>query len=459
MTDTLEQAKRTAEQWSLGQTSASYESGLAGAGAISTGKGDHGGVSYGSYQFSTVTGTLQEYLQQSTCGSQFDGLTPVTPKFDAKWRELARTDPGFGQDQHDFVGRSHYGAQVAALKADGLDLSDRGMAVQDAVWSTAVQFRNLTPRIFNKGLAEKFGTHYELAKLSDKDIVDAVQDYKSAHVATLFSHSPKLHDALKARFSSEKIALEHLADTDAVLKAHGVTVAHPSLERALDWVQHSASSREPHAILRTGSKGPEVANVQRELAALGYQHHGHPLKADGDFGPTTRGAVEDFQRKHGLGVDGKVGNDTADALKQATLQQSALTALTLDHPEHPGHPIYQQALAGIGQLDQAQGRATDFRSYNLSGALALAARKEGLERIDQVILSEDASRAIAVQGDIRSPLRRFADVDVVSGVSTPLAQSSTDWSQFQAPGRQNVHALTPLMQSADVQVAQPSPQR
>jgi type VI secretion system (T6SS) spike protein VgrG3/putative peptidoglycan binding protein len=341
MTDTLEQAKRTAEQWSLGQTSANYESGMAGTGAISTGKGDHGGVSYGSYQFSTVTGTLHEYLQQSNYGSQFDGLTPVTPKFDATWRELARTDPGFGKDQHDFVGRSHYGAQVAALKASGLDLADRGMAVQDAVWSTAVQFRNLTPGIFNKGMAEKFGPSYELAKLSDKDIVDAVQDYKSAHVATLFSHSPKLHDALKARFSSEKIALEHLADTDAVLKAHGVTVAHPSLDRALDSVQHGASNRDPHAILRTGSKGPEVANVQRELAALGYQHHGHPLKDDGDFGPTTRGAVEDFQRKHGLGVDGKVGNDTAEALKQATLQQSALTALTLDHPQHPGHPIYQ----------------------------------------------------------------------------------------------------------------------
>lgn len=135
-----------------------------------------------------------------------------------------------------------------------------------------------------------------------------------------------------------------------------------------------------------------MANVQRELAALGYQHHGHPLKNDGDFDPTTRGAVEDFQRKHGLDVDGKVGNDTAEALKHATLQQSALTALTLDHPQHPGHPIYQQALAGIGQLDQAQGRATD-------------------------------------------------------------------WSQLQTPGMQNMQAPTPLMQSADVQVAQPSLQR
>ncbi len=96
---------------------------------------------------------------------------------------------------------------------------------------------------------------------------------------------------------------------------------------------------------------------------------------------------------------------------------------------------------------------------NLSGALALAARKEGLERIDQVILSEDASRAIAVQGDARSPMRRFANVDVVSGINTPLAQSSTDWSQLQGPAVQNMQAPTPLMQSMDVQVAQPPMQR
>lgn len=89
----------------------------------------------------------------------------------------------------------------------------------------------------------------------------------------------------------------------------------------------------------------------------------------------------------------------------------------------------------------------------------MAAHKEGLERIDQVILSKDASRAIAVQGDIYPPLRRFAYVDVVNGINTPLAQSRTDWSQLQVPGRQNAQAPVLLMQSADAQVAQPSMQR
>lgn len=231
----------------------------------------------------------------------------------------------------------------------------------------------------------------------------------------------------------------------------------PDIEQALKTI--GQGHRSHHTVLHQGSHGEAVAAVQRELAALGYEHKGRPLKDDGDFGPTTRAAVEDFQRKHDLDVDGKVGNDTADALKQATLQKSALTPLALDQSQHPGHTMFQQALSGVGQLDQAQGRATDFRSYNLSGALALAARKGGLERIDQVILSEDASRAIAVQDDIRSPLRRFAVVDVMSGISTPLVQSSKDWSQLQVQGTQNMQAPTPLMQSADAQAAQPSMQR
>lgn len=220
-----------------------------------------------------------------------------------------------------------------------------------------------------------------------------------------------------------------------------------------DHVQHPGSLREH-------DRGPQVVLLQSELAAWNRSSYdGKDVTIDGDFGHGTRTALEAFQRSHGLPANGIADTPTLEALKQTSLQQEALTVMTLDHPQHPGFPLFQQAATGVGRIDQAQGRATDFLSYNLSGALALAARKEGLERIDQVILSEDASRAIAVQDDIRSPLRRFAVVDVMSGISTPLVQSSTDWSQFQVQGTQNMRAPTPLMQSADAQVAQPSMQR
>jgi hypothetical protein len=235
---------------------------------------------------------------------------------------------------------------------------------------------------------------------------------------------------------------------------------HPS-SAALRYAQRVGEDHIHQAgTLRLHDTGPQVVTLQSELARWNrVSSNGSDVTIDGEFGPGTQRALLAFQQTHDLPANGIADATTLEVLKHTALQQSALAAMSLDNPLHPGFPLFQQAVTGVGQLDQAQGRATDFRSYNLSGALAVAARREGLARIDQVLLSRDASRAIAVQGDMHSPLRRFADVDVVSGISTPLAQSSTDWSQFRVPEKQNVQAPTPLMQSAGVQVAQPSMQR
>lgn len=215
--------------------------------------------------------------------------------------------------------------------------------------------------------------------------------------------------------------------------------------------------RSHHAVLHQGSRGKEVISLQTQLARLGLTDaHGHALKRDGEFGSATRYAVETFQRNHGLEPDGKVGNDTREAIKHTALQQPANTAMTLDSPKHPGYSLFQQAFNGVGQLDQAQGRPTDILSYNLSGALALSAEKEGLERIDRVLLSDDSSRAFAVQEDASSLLRRFASVDVISGINTPFAQSSADWLKTQTPETEMAQEPAALSQSADTPVAQPS---
>lgn len=206
---------------------------------------------------------------------------------------------------------------------------------------------------------------------------------------------------------------------------------------------------------REGDHGEAVGRLQEELGMLGVtSHDGHPIVQDGRFGPRTREAVEAFQRSHALQVDGIVGHATTEALEHATLQQSALAAITLDHHRHPGHPLFQQALACVGRLDAEAGRTPDLSSYNLSGALALAARHEGLERIDRVVLSEDASRVIAVQGEFGSPLLRLADVDVLQGINTPLAQSSAaEWQVRPSPAVRD--EPVPVLQVADVRAVAP----
>jgi Transglycosylase-like domain/Putative peptidoglycan binding domain len=58
------------------------------------------------------------------------------------------------------------------------------------------------------------------------------------------------------------------------------------------------------AVLKRGSRGPEVVQLQQKLH----------LAADGVFGPDTERAVRRYQSHEGLTVDGVVGPQTAAAL-------------------------------------------------------------------------------------------------------------------------------------------------
>ena len=64
------------------------------------------------------------------------------------------------------------------------------------------------------------------------------------------------------------------------------------------------------AILKQGSTGGEVKEVQRRLKKWGYYNG----SVDGVFGAGTRAAVIAFQKKNGLTADGVVGKATYKAL-------------------------------------------------------------------------------------------------------------------------------------------------
>ena len=185
----IEKAQKVLDQWFLGKTSKHYESGNKGAEAISAGVGDHGGVSYGSYQLSTSMGTLNEYLRATNnYHHAFDGLKPKTGAFDRKWVELARNDPSFHQSQHDFIASQHYEPQRQALVEAGYDFSHRGRAIQDMIWSTAVQYRNYTVSKIARAERES-GLDFTTA--TDREIITAVQDSKYLHYKEDFSRSFK----------------------------------------------------------------------------------------------------------------------------------------------------------------------------------------------------------------------------------------------------------------------------
>ena len=75
------------------------------------------------------------------------------------------------------------------------------------------------------------------------------------------------------------------------------------------------------AVLKRGSRGDEVATLQKKLKQWGY----YDGSVDGVFGAGTEKAVQYFQRKNGLTADGVVGAKTAAALGM-TLSGSGQTA-------------------------------------------------------------------------------------------------------------------------------------
>ena len=67
-----------------------------------------------------------------------------------------------------------------------------------------------------------------------------------------------------------------------------------------------------YLVLRVGSKGTQVRNLQLDLNYL----LGSGLVVDGDFGNNTKNALMTFQRKYGLGVDGIYGNQSYGKMKE-----------------------------------------------------------------------------------------------------------------------------------------------
>ena len=360
--------------WHLGQTSERYESGGHGPGTISSGVGDPGGISYGQYQLSSAKGTVDEYLRWSAYGKDFDGLTINDAPFQEKWRNLAAADDNFGVDQHNFIKMQHYDVQVGRMLERGLDFSERGPAVQDAIWSTAVQYRNLTPGIFQKALIGKYGENADISSLTDKQIVETVQDYKYRTVEKYFPKAEKQWEALRNRAESEKASLADFAET-------GV----PSIGNRV--------SHDTARSLSNGATGERVRELQQNLGSLGYlSSDGSAIHSDGHFGSKTREAVISFQRASGLVADGVAGPATMKAM-----DEQSQSRLRLNDVGHQDHQLFVQARSHISDIDKGLGRTPDQFTDHIAGALTVQARADGLHRIDQVALSPDGTKLWGVQ--------------------------------------------------------------
>lgn len=108
-----------------------------------------------------------------------------------------------------------------------------------------------------------------------------------------------------------------------------------------------------------GSSGETVRHIQEKLLDWGY----YSGEVDGVFGSKTEEAVEYFQKKNGLAVDGKVGPETLAALGMSTGETSSASGSTsgdvallarLISAEARGEPYAGQVAVGAVVLNRVE---------------------------------------------------------------------------------------------------------
>jgi len=193
----------------LGTLSAKYETGGRGPGTVSTGAGDPGGVSYGSYQMATKMGVPQKFVKQTGFPwlADFQSLNAGTAEFTACWKRIAAKETdAFQKCQHEYIKKTHYDLLAAKiLSDDGLDVNTRSRALQDVVWSTAVQHGGATSMV-HKALA-----NVSVSKTDpgfDEQLIRAIYAERGrkkpdGNLAYFSKSSPNVQKGVANRFKNE----------------------------------------------------------------------------------------------------------------------------------------------------------------------------------------------------------------------------------------------------------------
>lgn len=207
----------------LGNLSSRYESN-GDPGRVSSGNGDPGSVSYGAYQMTSRNGgTVAVFLKSEFAqkwASEFDGLTPGTPEFSAKWKEIAAREPdAFLAAQHEYIQGAYYEPAVQKVAGLGIVADNRSHAFREVLWSTAVQFGSGgAKKVMENALA---AANLDPATASDEDLIKAIYAERGrtnpdGSLAWFSGSSTAVQEGVAKRFVNECAqALQMLADEKA----------------------------------------------------------------------------------------------------------------------------------------------------------------------------------------------------------------------------------------------------
>ena len=212
--------KSTSTQWKLGSLSMEFETGGRGSATVSTGVGDAGGVSYGSYQMTSTPdgGTVTQFVQsaQFPWCSEFVSLSAGTKEFTDNWKNVVNKNiERFKEIEHQFIKKTHYDPLVEKVKRENnLDANEHSKALKNVVWSTAVQHGKNTGIIViainnTKAPIEKTSTYDE--KLIKEIYLERGRKKSDGKLVYFSRNAQNVQDGVTARYKKElPKALEEL---------------------------------------------------------------------------------------------------------------------------------------------------------------------------------------------------------------------------------------------------------
>lgn len=191
---------------SLGIRASKYESNLNPA-EISDDPGDYGGKSYGAWQFSSRTGSLDSFIN-SLKGNNNDMYYKLTyakskdngtfgENFDAAWKSIASQNKDrFLKVQQNYVKANFYDTVAQSLKSKfDFDVSKKSNALKESLWSTVVQH--------GVGGATSIFSKLNLNN-NDSNIINDLYNERQNVNVYFRSSSPEIRQSVYNRFTREK---------------------------------------------------------------------------------------------------------------------------------------------------------------------------------------------------------------------------------------------------------------
>ena len=200
--------KTTGGEAPQGRLSARYESGSRGAAAV--GYDRNGGTSYGTYQISSRQGTFARFLafldgEEPALADRLRRAGPADTggtrgAVPTEWKAIAAEQPErFEALQEAFIRDSHYDPALQGVR-EALGLDDLSPALQEVLWSTAVQHGPTgARRLFGRAAAEIAASGGD--PRDEAALIDAVYTLRKGQFA---SSTPGVRAAVHSRFDDER---------------------------------------------------------------------------------------------------------------------------------------------------------------------------------------------------------------------------------------------------------------